>query len=70
MKSLNSFPGFCVQTLYELSKIFACSACAACCSKDAIFELSGTVGSVMSTGLSINGCLHSKIQLTRENKID
>ena len=30
----------------------------------------GTAGSVMTIGLSINGCSHSKISLTRENKID
>ena len=30
----------------------------------------GTAGSVMTIGLSINGCSHQKISLTRENKID
>ena len=34
------------------------------------FQTNGTVGSVMTIGLSINGCSHSQISLMRENVID
>ena len=34
------------------------------------FQTNGTVGSVMTIGLSINGCSHSQISLMREDVID